>query len=243
MQKYYIILIFFLTLMANQAMCQNKKDTVSRPWINDTTRRYALSLSPLQFFFKGWEDNFDIRIKRSRSWISLSPEIYYNSILNNSKNIGDNAASGKSGLPYKDLLYGAAIGVQHKIYFSEEPRQHTRNFIAYGIKYSHYHIDIKDYAWKEYDQYGLHFYNFLPTTGYYNIDRLDIGFYLGVQKVIRQHYFIDLYTGLQYSTVLSEQTNMPGYRKYDTSIFDYAYKGPAPVIGLRLGYFILWREN
>jgi hypothetical protein len=229
MKKYTTIFLFLVALI------------VPLRGFGQDSSRYAVGFTPLQLLTKGWEDNFDLRIRQSNHWISFIPEVYIYSRIKNPDNIADNAASGKGGLPYSDHVYGFALGVQHKIYFRTSEKYHDRNYISYGLKYTYYNISLLDFTWKGYQDNGLNFYRYDPIKGYYHIQKLDFGFYLGNQKIIKKHFPIDIFTGLQYSFPLTEQTNMPGYRTYNTGIFDYAYHGLMPVLGVRLGYF--WRGN
>lgn len=214
-----------------------------RLWAQDSTvRRYAIGISPLQFFNQGIEVHFDNRINDSRHWLIFSAAYYLNTALDPKLNNDSAAANGTPGFATNDRMNAYRLGIMHRIYFGEDSRHTGSSFISYGIRYTHYHISIHDYGWEKYQENGLNFYGFNPVTGNYRIDRLDMGLFLGGQRVFSAHFYADLQVGLLYMLPYVN-TDMPGYRHYNTSMFDYAYQGFLPALGFRVGYIILWREN
>lgn len=123
-------------------------------------------------------------------------------------------------------LKGFGVDLTYKYYFIK-----SILYVGGDVFYGHYQTKYDDYAFKEFQENGLTFYEreFGPRKK--NFDKVALNAYFGVGTPLKNRFFIDTYLGIGCSTSFY---NHDGPR-FD-SIFGFGYKGLYPVMGCRIGF-------
>ncbi|MDR1895404.1 MAG: hypothetical protein LBR10_01270 [Prevotellaceae bacterium] len=182
--------------------------------------QYTAAMQPMYLFNSGIRLDFEKRIKRSPSWLQISPSVYwvpkddeYNSYLMSGEEL--------SG------LFGIGLDLNYKYFFN--PKESF--YVAAGCTYTHYRINYRGDIWNSYTEYDLTYHTHEYGNAKQNINRAGLNTYIGYQ-IPTPYFLFDMYVGLGYR--LSFRSDKFGER-FDSSMISPGYRGVMFLTGVRFG--------
>jgi hypothetical protein len=215
------VLPLIIALLSATAATQDKIHNFSCSWV------------PQHILEHGMRIDFDLRLKKSSSWLVIAPRVYldhrYAGPYNDEKGIFENDEE-----YYYEKMYCYGVELQHRIYLKNIDIPEGLYF-SYSLNYMHFNIDYTEYGWGtvNYDDdleaitYGLLDYNT-------SVDKFGPNIMFGYQMILTDRFFVDLHIGggLKYSIIDASEYST---RNFDEHITSFGYTGALPVFVLRFG--------
>lgn len=208
MFKKLTILLFILCFYSAVFAQQTNADTSlkSKPGIRQGNI-FSLGFEPVFGFNNCFKTDLEIKPLNHDFGIELTPEIYGASHLLNHTH---------------DNISGFGIGLYQKLYMINVDKMPV--MFGYGATFRHVNVSYSD------DQLPAGIQNdVLKNTS------LMLNIYVGARLVNQPNdFFLDLYMGGGYK-FSKQQSAYTGLRDYNALVYDYGYKGPVVVVGVKIG--------
>lgn len=130
-----------------------------------------------------------------------------------------------------DKINGIGVGISRKYKFKDE---RSSPYLTYGLTYRYMEISFETDGFYTYQVDGLTYYDYGKLENNVAISSGLVSATFGYQKIV-DDFVYDFYFGFGYKAPLNKP-DFKGYREYDQSIINHAYKGVGMLVGFKLGY-------
>lgn len=215
-----LITIFFTSLfclISFGAISQDKENPFKE-------YSFAFTISPQFLFVNSLKFQVEMMVKRDHSLI-LSPQLIKGPI----ERSRDIAVANETR---KDGISGFGGELLHKMilfYFTQE----NQLYFSHGPIFQAPKITYSEYYWLENPENPLELIYRLQEKNSV-IYRYGYTVYFGVQNISAETVIMDLYAGIGIRYV-DIKPPLPENRSYGKGIWNYAYEGALPVVGIRFG--------
>lgn len=211
------IKLFIVIILLSSYLNSYSQDTI----------KTTIAIVPQSLIFKGMRFDFEKNIPRTRSWILVAPQFYF-----------QEKEAAKAELYDKnsyDKLIGFGADLYLKYYISGYKDFPTGGYFALGINYHHFKINHRSYQWFTYTENNLEYleYKLLSVTD--NIDQYGGNFIIGYNFTVTRNFFFDAYIGYGFKNSLIKEDEGLKTNKFKEQMWDYGYSGLAVALGMRIG--------
>lgn len=197
------------------------RDSV-RKMMQDTTTANGTVLhvgfEPAFIFNNATKFSVALKPSNKKFAVELTPEIYAGThVLNH----------------YNDKVSGFGIGLYHQLYIYEGNKHPA--ILSFGATYRSINVAYADEGFIPFEQNNLQYYRYKNFDDVLKTSSLLVNVYAGTRVTHnRSPVFVDFYAGFGYKFASAKAT-YPGFRTYSANMFDYAYKGPVLLVGMKFG--------
>ena len=213
--KSVISIIGILICINISAHSQNKNNPL---WIITGSPQYILN--------KGIRLDAERQLNKKNQFLNVSA-LYYE---DDSRNKFDLFNS--QGLYEK--MNGFGIKINHKIFFSPEKPHTDGTYMAYGVSYEQFMLDIPRTKWESHTDHSLEYYTYKEFSSTQINFKFGPSAYMGFQLTEENPFLYDFYCGVGFRYVVS-QTDYEEPIHFTNSTWDYGYMGPVFILGFRIG--------
>ncbi len=223
MKKYLAIVSF---LIINSVCAQNSLDS----------SKLSINIQPLYLAINGLKVDFEYSLN-SKMHIFAGGQ-YYTGLVNQGggkskeNSIGSTADQGKRS---NDEINGKGFNVGTKYYFKTQTDNNL--FIGGELQYNKFDFVLNDYGYFPFIDDGITFYEYRMGKFDANCVQTTGSLYLG-QTFTKGKFVFNGWIGSSYTKAVASN-NLNNLRNYNKLFWDYSLNGFSPLLGFKLGYFIL----
>ena len=223
MKKYLAIVSF---LIINSVCAQNSLDS----------SKLSFNIQPLYLAINGLKVDFEYSLN-SKMHIFAGGQ-YYTGLVNQGggkskeNSIGSTADQGKRS---NDEINGKGFNVGAKYYFKTQTDNNL--FIGGELQYNKFDFVLNDYGYFPFIDDGITFYEYRIGKFDANCVQTIGSLYLG-QTFTKGKFVFNGWIGGSYTKAVASN-NLNNLRNYNKLFWDYSLNGFSPLLGFKLGYFIL----
>lgn len=223
MKKYLAIVSF---LIINSVCAQNSLDS----------SKMSFNIQPLYLAINGLKADFEFSLN-SKIHIYVGGQ-YFTGLINQgggkSKDISKGSTADQSKRS-NDEINGKGFNVGAKYYFQTQSDNNL--FIGGELQYNKFDFVLNDYGYFSFLDDGVTFYEYRIGKFDANCIQTTGSLYLG-QTFTKGKFVFNGWIGGSY-TKAESSNNLNNLRNYNKLFWDYSFNGFSPILGFKLGYFIL----
>lgn len=229
-QYIYILLIAFILPYSTIVAQEN----------NNETFKIGIALVPQYAITNTMRLDVDITLK-NKNVITLSPMFSYarhSSLLfsyDDDYYYYDDDYYYDSNEPENISLTGGGLKATFRHFFGSFD-QNRGPYIGGGLHYRYSYVEYEIDDWVDFIDENGDYITYSTVTKNDNFNQFGADFIIGYQFSLAEHLYGDIYGG--WGIRLSDFDEKQSDSNWDDSIYDVAYAGYLPLIGLRIGIFL-----
>lgn len=195
-------------------------------------RKLSIHMVPQYMLKNGFRVDAEYFLDYPRHSLVAAPLYYFGYVNNNIEEVQTN-----------DLVSGFGIELIHKYYLGDNPYKENEQkvYFGHGPYFRQYKITYDAFQWQEQTVDGLDVVRRALAEQEKDITKYGYSVMFGANLIPYRNFLIDLYAGMGIrgaDITSSLPDSHPHTRDNSKNFFDYGYRGPVLVLGMKLGVLL-----